>query len=214
MIGERITSWLIYAMWLIVAGLWLPNILQVIWWRFNSWGYLSAWIANLAISWFIVWILPSIGIVTAMKQEWQFWWAMILCLPIYLFFTYITKPEDKEKLAIYYAMTRPPGFWKPIKKLAIEKNYISYENSMTYSLKFKDILGLICSVLTYIAALLGIVFIFMETIIGIILIAISLITGFTTLKIFSYKLAEESQDYSNIEKTFENYIDDSQKWDL
>ena len=214
MIGERITSWLIYAMWLIVAGLWLPNILQVIWWRFNAWGYLSAWIANLAISWFIVWILPSLGIGTGMTQEWQFWWAMILCLPIYLFCTFITKPENKEKLAIYYAMTRPPGFWKPIKKVAIEKNYISPENSMIYSLKFKDIVGLICSILTYITALLGIVFIFMEIIVGIILVVISFITGFTTLKIFTYKLNEESLAYSKIEKTFENYIDDSQKWDL
>ena len=211
MIGEKITSWLIYALWLMAAGLWLPNILQVIWWRFNSWGYLSAWIANLAISWLIVWILPSLGIGTGMTQEWQFWWAMILCLPIYLFFTYITKPEDKEKLAIYYAMTRPPGFWKPIKKLAIEKNYISPESNMIYSLKFKDIVGLICSILTYITALLGIVFIFMEIIVGIILIVISFISGFTTLKIFTYKLNEESLAYSKIEKSFENYINDTQK---
>jgi len=181
MIGEKITSWLIYALWLMAAGLWLPNILQVIWWRFNSWGYLSAWIANLAISWLIVWILPSVGIGVGMTQEWQFWWAMILCLPIYLFFTYITKPEDKEKLAIYYAMTRPPGFWKPIRAYAIEKSYISTDDDVDCSINVKDIFGLICSVATYIAALLGIVFVFIQTALGILLIAISIVAGFLHL---------------------------------
>ena len=37
---EEITSWLIFALWLMMAGIWLPNILQVVWWRFNAWGYL------------------------------------------------------------------------------------------------------------------------------------------------------------------------------
>ena len=214
MIGEQITSWLIYALWLMAAGLWLPNILQVIWWRFNSWGYLSAWIANLAISWLIVWILPSLGIGVGMTQEWQFWWAMILCLPIYLFFTYITKPEDKEKLAIYYAMTRPPGFWKPIKAYAIEKGYLSIEEDVDCSLKLKDIFGLICSVATYVTALLGIVFIFIQTVFGILLIIISIIAGFLTFKTFGEKLQTESSHYTEKENTFKDYIDDTQKWDL
>ncbi|NIP72185.1 MAG: sodium:solute symporter, partial [Gemmatimonadetes bacterium] len=37
---EEITPWLIFALWLMMAGIWLPNILQVVWWRFNAWGYL------------------------------------------------------------------------------------------------------------------------------------------------------------------------------
>jgi SSS family solute:Na+ symporter len=44
---EEITSWLIFALWLMMAGVWLPNILQVVWWRFNAWGYLASWMANL-----------------------------------------------------------------------------------------------------------------------------------------------------------------------
>jgi hypothetical protein len=36
---------------IMAAGIWLPSILQVVWWRFNSWGYLSSWIANLGLSW-------------------------------------------------------------------------------------------------------------------------------------------------------------------
>jgi predicted transcriptional regulator len=149
-----------------------------------------------------------------MTQEWQFWWSMILCLPIYLFFTYITRPEDKEKLAIYYAMTRPPGFWKPIKAFAIEKGYISTEDDVDCSLKLKDIFGLICSVATYITALLGIVFIFIHIILGILLIIISIITGLLTFKTFANKLQAESLHYTERENTFNDYINDTQKWDL
>ncbi|MDH3815316.1 MAG: sodium:solute symporter, partial [Acidobacteriota bacterium] len=58
---EEITQWLIFALWLMMAGIWLPNILQVVWWRFNAWGYLSSWIANLGISWLVVWVLPAFG---------------------------------------------------------------------------------------------------------------------------------------------------------
>jgi uncharacterized protein YacL len=214
MIGEKITSWLVYAMWLIVAGLWLPNILQVIWWRFNSWGYLSARIANLAVSWFIVWILPAMGFTTGLSQEYQFWLIMSLCLPIYIICTYLTKPEDKEKLAIYYAMTRPPGFWKPIRKVAMEQGYISLEDNVTNTIGFKDIIGLFCSVVTYITAMLGMVFIVLDAIKGTILIILAILAGYFTLKIFSKKLDKESTHYIEIENTFKNYIDDTQKWDL
>lgn len=214
MIGEKITSWLVYAMWLIVAGLWLPNILQVIWWRFNAWGYLSAWIANLAVSWFIVWILPAMGFTTVISQEHQFWLIMSLCLPIYIICTYMTKPENKEKLAIYYAMTKPPGFWKPIRKIALENGYISSDENTIDSITFKDIIGLFCSVITYLTAMLGMVFIVLDIKKGIILIILAIIAGYATLKIFSKKLNKENRDYFNKENTFKNYIDDTQKWDL
>ena len=39
---ESITAWLIFALWLQAAGIWVPSILQVVWWRFNSWGYLAS----------------------------------------------------------------------------------------------------------------------------------------------------------------------------
>jgi Na+/proline symporter len=213
MIGEKITSWLVYAMWLIVAGLWLPNILQVIWWRFNAWGYLSAWIANLAISWIIVWILPSLGIISHISQEYQFWLIMLLCLPIYIICTYLTKAEDKEKLAIYYAMTRPPGFWKPIRNIALEKGYISLEDDAIVAWKFKEIMGLFFSVMTYITAAFGIVFIVIDLKKGIIISIFSIIAGFLTFKIFSNKLNRESTHYLAMEGTYRNFIEDTQKWD-
>ena len=59
MMSEEITKYLLFALWIMAAGVWLPNILQVVWWRFNSWGYLSSWIANLIVSWLIFKVLPD-----------------------------------------------------------------------------------------------------------------------------------------------------------
>ena len=123
-IGEEITSWLIFALWIMAAGVWLPNILQVIWWRFNSWGYLSAWIANLGLSWLIVWILPSFGIIPNLPDYLQFWTLIFLNALVYLPVTYLTKPENMDHLVEYYVMCRPIGFWKPVKNEAIRKGLI------------------------------------------------------------------------------------------
>ena len=123
-IGEEITSWLIFALWIMAAGVWLPNILQVIWWRFNSWGYLSAWIANLGLSWLIVWILPSFGIIPDLPDYLQFWTLIFLNALVYLPVTYLTKPENMDHLVEYYVMCRPIGFWKPVKNEAISKGLI------------------------------------------------------------------------------------------
>ena len=123
-IGEEITSWLIFALWIMAAGVWLPNILQVIWWRFNSWGYLSAWIANLGLSWLIVWILPSFGIIPDLPDYLQFWTLIFLNALVYIPVTYLTKPENMDHLVEYYVMCRPIGFWKPVKNEAIRKGLI------------------------------------------------------------------------------------------
>ena len=69
---ESITAWLIFALWIMAAGVWLPNILQVVWWRFNSWGYLSSWIANLGLSWLVVWVLPAMNVTLNMLSLFAF----------------------------------------------------------------------------------------------------------------------------------------------
>jgi len=118
MIGADVTKWLLFALWLMVAGTWLPNILQVIWWRFNAWGYLSAWIANLGVCWLVVWILPAYGILPDLPDYLQFWLLMILVGLIYMPVTMLTKPDDMDRLVKLYVQTRPIGFWGPVKKEA------------------------------------------------------------------------------------------------
>jgi SSS family solute:Na+ symporter len=121
---EEITSWLIFALWLMAAGIWLPNILQVVWWRFNAWGYLSSWIANLGLSWLVVWILPHFDILPELPDYQQFWLLMFLGALVYFPVTLFTKPENMDHLVKYYVMSRPIGWWGPVKREAEKRGLL------------------------------------------------------------------------------------------
>jgi len=121
---EQITQWLIFALWLMMAGIWLPNILQVVWWRFNAAGYLASWIANLGISWLVVWVLPSFGVIPQLAEYQQFWLLMLLGAIIFLPVTLLTKPEPLDHLVRYYVMTRPIGWWGPVRAAAEQRGLI------------------------------------------------------------------------------------------
>jgi Na+/proline symporter len=121
---QSITSWLIFALWLQAAGIWIPSILQVVWWRFNSWAYLSSWIANLVMSWLVVWVLPELGIVRELPNWANFWLLAVLVALVYIPVTFLTKPDNRDHLVRYYVMARPLGIWGPIRELALAKGLI------------------------------------------------------------------------------------------
>jgi Na+/proline symporter len=127
---EDITSWLIFAIWIMAAGIWLPNILQVVWWRFNAWGYLSAWIANLGLSWLVVWVLPSFGILPGLEQHEQFWLLMILGAMVFVPVTFLTKPEPMDHLVKYYVQSRPIGWWRPVHEEAVRRGLIEEQGAI------------------------------------------------------------------------------------
>jgi Na+/proline symporter len=121
---EEITSWLIFAIWLMMAGVWLPNVLQVVWWRFNAWGYLASWIANLGMSWLVVWVLPAFGVIPSLPQHLQFWLLMLLGALVFVPATLFTRAEPMDRLVEYYAMTRPLGWWGPVRREAIRQGLV------------------------------------------------------------------------------------------
>jgi SSS family solute:Na+ symporter len=118
MMMQEITKWLIFALWIMAAGIWLPSILQVVWWRFNSWGYLSSWIANLGLSWLVVWVLPAFKLIPVLPDYQQFWLMMLLGALIYIPITFLTPAEDMDRLVKYYVMSRPLGWWGPVRREA------------------------------------------------------------------------------------------------
>jgi hypothetical protein len=124
MMMQEITQWLIFALWLMMAGIWLPNILQVVWWRFNAWGYLSSWIANLGISWLVVWVLPAFGILPKLPDYLQFWMLMALGAAVFLPATLLTRPEKMDRLVGFYMMARPLGWWGPVHHEAVRRGLI------------------------------------------------------------------------------------------
>jgi Na+/proline symporter len=125
MIGENVTKWLFFALWLMIAGTWLPNILQVIWWRFNGWAYLSAWIANLGTCWLVVWVLPAFGLLPELKDFEQFWLLMALVACVYIPVTFLTRPDDMDRLVKVYVQTRPIGFWGPVRREAERRGLLA-----------------------------------------------------------------------------------------
>ena len=122
---EEITRWLIFALWLMMAGIWLPNILQVVWWRFNAWGYLAGWMANLGVSWLVVWILPAFGVIPKLPDHLNFWLLMALGALIFIPVTLRTKPEGMDRLVRYYVMTRPIGWWGPVHREAVRRGLLA-----------------------------------------------------------------------------------------
>lgn len=121
---ENITAWLIFALWLQAAGIWIPSLLQVIWWRFNSWGYLSSWIANLLMSWLVVFVAPSLGILPQLPDWASFWLLAVLVGLVYVPVMFLTKPDDMDHLVKYYAQARPIGFWGPVRAEAIKQGLV------------------------------------------------------------------------------------------
>jgi Na+/proline symporter len=121
---EEITQWLIFALWLMMAGIWLPNILQVVWWRFNAWGYLSSWMANLGVSWLVVWVLPAFGLFPPLPDHLQFWTLMALGALVFIPATFLTRPEPMDRLVEYYVMARPMGWWRPVHQEAVRRGRI------------------------------------------------------------------------------------------
>jgi hypothetical protein len=124
MMMQEITRWLIFALWLMMAGIWLPNILQVVWWRFNAWGYLSAWMANLGVAWLVVWVLPAFGVFPPLPDYLQFWLLMALGAVVFFPITLLTKPEEMDHLIRYYLQTRPLGWWGPVHAEAVRRGLI------------------------------------------------------------------------------------------
>jgi Na+/proline symporter len=121
---QDITSWLIFALWLMMAGVWLPNILQVVWWRFNASGYLASWMANLGVSWLVVWVLPQFGVIPELPNHVQFWLLMVLGAAIFIPATLLTRAEEMDRLVHYYVMTRPIGWWGPVHREAVRRGLI------------------------------------------------------------------------------------------
>jgi len=129
---ESITQWLIFALWIMAAGIWLPSILQVVWWRFNSWGYLSSWLANLAFSWLVVWVLPAYDIIPVLPDFLQFWTLLATGALIYLPVTFLTRPDDMNGLVKYYIRCRPIGWWGPVHREAVRRGLIDEQGHIGF----------------------------------------------------------------------------------
>jgi hypothetical protein len=218
---EEITKWLIFALWIMAAGVWLPNILQVVWWRFNAWGYLVSWIANLGLSWLVVWVLPAFGYLRGLPDYLQFWILMALGALIYLPVTYLTPPEDMTHLIKYYVMSRPIGWWGPVRAEAERLGLIAQRTINRRSFikrdwtadeadewTREDWLAIVISPLAYMTLMIGLAMAVFKMWSGVIIFVIGLVLSLIMYWVIDPKLKAISQEY---EKKQKQYLEDLEK---
>jgi SSS family solute:Na+ symporter len=226
---ERITEWLIFALWLMMAGVWLPNILQVVWWRFNAWGYLSAWIANLGVSWLVVWVLPAFGVFPSLPEHLQFWLLMALGALVFLPATLLTRPEPLERLVDYYVMTRPLGWWGRVRTEAVRRGLVrerapagrglrplikrEWTDEEAQEWSREDWIAIVLSPLVYGLLLFGLVNLLLARGSGLAMLLLAALLWTAIYRAIDPKLRAVSVDYERRQAQYLVRLEQSMQWD-
>ena len=135
-----IWSWLMMGLG---AGLSIPLILRLYWWRFNGCGFLAGTLTGLTAAVIQRILFGDINVFVS------FVLLTLISLIASVVGTYLAKPTSEEDLEHFYKTTRPFGFWKPYEK------YLSSDllNS-TRKEHRKDIIAVPFAMLWYITLLL------------------------------------------------------------
>ncbi len=227
-LGMRsITAWLIFALWLQAAGIWIPSILQVIWWRFNSWGYLSSWIANLAMSWLLVFVLPALGVLPPLPNWANFWVLMVLVGLVYIPVTLLTKPDNMDHLVRYYVMARPVGFWGPVRKEAIRRGLLEeapqarkkglFDKNWTPAeadeWTIHDVAGSLLSALSYVLIAVGVAGSLLFLWWGFVTLALGILSIWLMYRVIDPKLKAMSVEFEIKQKEYLEQAEKATRWE-
>src|SRR5512137_2119538 len=110
------------------AGIGLVLLLRWYWWRINAWSEIAALSASAATAVFLK-AFPENGLVrglgAALEQagfQVDAWGVGIILTvavttAVWLAATFLTRPDDPQKLLAFYRKVRPGGFWGPVAKL-------------------------------------------------------------------------------------------------
>lgn len=204
---ESVADWLFFAIWIMAAGVWLPNILQVIWWRFNSWGYLSSWVMNLGLSWLIVWVLPYLGVIPQLSDSNQFWVLVIIGMLIYFPVTFLTKSEDMNHLVRFYVQSRPIGFWGPVRREITRRGLVLPEEWSKV-----DLWAVIFSSMSYFLLMMGSALCLLFPVSGILTLVCGAVCAVIMYRIIDPKLRTSSVDYETHQQQYLEELEQNMKW--
>jgi SSS family solute:Na+ symporter len=110
------------------AGIGLVLLLRWYWWRVNAWSEIAALSASAATAIYLK-IFPGNAIVKGLGgtlesvgfavDAWGVGILLIVAVTTvtWIAVTFLTKPDDPQKLLAFYRKVRPGGFWGPIAKL-------------------------------------------------------------------------------------------------
>ena len=93
------------------AGLGLVLILRWYWWRINAWSEISATIAPLiGYGLSSLFIEPRLGS-TFVDHNGSFYVTVLFTCLVWITVTYITQPQSKESISMFYNRVKPLGIW-------------------------------------------------------------------------------------------------------
>ena len=93
------------------AGLIIPQIIRWYWWRFNGYGFAFGTLAGMVLAIGQRLIAPEIPEYTSFI--FIAGGTFIMCITV----TLLTSPTESKVLAKFYKITRPFGFWGPVRSL-------------------------------------------------------------------------------------------------
>jgi SSS family solute:Na+ symporter len=138
------------------AGIGLVLLLRWYWWRINAWSEITALSASAATAVYLK-IFPDNALVRGLGRGLEkagfrvdAWGVGILLIVAvttvaWIAVTFLTKPDETDKLLAFYRKVRPGGFWGPIARL----------NGGAYKLQAAPFLGWGLAVLMILFLLLG-----------------------------------------------------------
>jgi solute:Na+ symporter, SSS family len=107
-----IWGWISMGFW---GGMLVPAVLRLYWWRFNGGGFAIGTMIGLIAA-----ILQRIFF-PGLDERWIFSSMVFIGLAAAVAGTYLTKPTDAKVLQNFYKITRPFGFWGPLKNTVSPK---------------------------------------------------------------------------------------------
>ena len=95
---------------LLGAGMGVLLVLRWIWWRVTAWGELACIVASVIMAPLLLWVFP--GQQEAMRLLIMGFGAGVIGVTV----SWLTGPEDFDRLETFYRRALPPGFWGPIEQ--------------------------------------------------------------------------------------------------
>jgi Na+/proline symporter len=108
------------------AGMAFPFLLRWYWHRFNGWGFAVGSLTGMVGAIIVGLLFPGLPLWIEVPV------LLAISFVVTMAATLLARPTDEETLANYYRVTRPFGWWKPIKKLVPKAEWksVKHENKI------------------------------------------------------------------------------------
>jgi len=197
----------------------------VFWWRFNSWAFLASWIANLGMSWLVVFVLPALGVLPELPDWISFWILAVGVALVYVPVCFLTPPDDLDHLVRYYVQARPPGFWGPVRREAERRGLLAAKQPSPPGLARRwtpeeadewtrhDVIAAVLSALCYLLVAVGVAGALMLRPWGFAALIGAVLAGLAMFRVIDPKLRAMSDAFESKQAAYLEGMERSMRWE-